>query len=249
LPTNTLQKGLDVLFLMAQKNAPLKVPDMARNLDIPLSSLYRIISILKKNGLVERLDRDGHIVLGMRNLTLARGVDEQNALIKIANPEMKRLCGRTNESVHLYTLIEDKQICIDYVESPAPIRVISTKGEIMPLYAGAAGKVLLAFLPAGKRSKLLEEMTFEKMASNTITDRHILAEALKKIRKEGFAHSRSELIEGAEGVAAPIFDRMKGVVAGLVIAGPEQRFRQKNLNEIIDMVKGSAANISKALQM
>ena len=78
---------------------------------------------------------------------------------------------------------------------------------------------------------------------------HILAETLKEIRKAGFAHSRSELIEGAEGVAAPIFDRMKAIVAALVIAGPEQRFRQKNLDEIVDMVKDSAANISKAVQI
>jgi len=245
--TNTLQKGLDVLFLLSQKNTPITVPDIAQSLDLPTSSLYRIVSILRQNGLVERINKEGHLVLGNRNLSLARGLDEQSVLIKTANPVMKRLCEITNESVHLYALFGDRQICIDSVESSAPLRVTSSKGEMRPIYAGASGKVLLAFLPAKEREKHIEGVVIEKVATNTITDPHLFREDLRIIRNNGYAHSRSEQIEGAEGVAAPVFDRLRRIVASLSLAGPEQRIGKKDLDELIALVRRSAEDISNAL--
>jgi DNA-binding IclR family transcriptional regulator len=245
--TNTLQKGLDVLFLLAQKNTPITVPDIAQSLDLPTSSLYRIVSILRQNGLVERINKDGHLALGNRNLSLARGLDEQSVLIKTANPVMKRLCELTNESVHLYALFGDRQICIDSVECSAPLRVTSSKGEMRPIHAGASGKVLLAFLPTKKREKLLEGVEIKKVATNTITDPRLFREDLRIIRKNGYAHTRSEQIEGAEGVAAPVFDRLRHIIASLSLAGPEQRIGKKDLDELIKLVRRSAENISNAL--
>jgi DNA-binding IclR family transcriptional regulator len=245
--TNTLQKGLDVLFLLAQKNTPITVPDIAESLDLPTSSLYRIISILKQNGLVERINKEGHLVLGNRNLSLARGIDEQSVLIKTANPVMQQLCELTNESVHLYALFGDMQICIDSVECSAPLRVTSSKGEMRPIHAGASGKVLLAFLPVKEREKLLEGVETEKVTANTIRDPRLFREDLQKIRKKGYAHTRSEQIEGAEGVAAPVFDRLRHIIASLSLAGPEQRIGKKNLDELIALVRRSAESISKAL--
>ena len=245
--TNTLQKGLDVLFFMAQKNTPITVPDIAQSLDLPTSSLYRIVSILRQNGLVERINKEGHLVLGNRNLSLARGLDEQSVLIKTANPVMKNLCEITNESVHLYALFGDRQICIDSVESSAPLRVTSSKGEMRPIYAGASGKVLLAFLPSVERDKLIDGGELERIATNNITDPYDIREELRIIRKNGYAHTRSEQIEGAEGIAAPIFNRLRRIVASLSIAGPEQRIAKKDLNELIELVRRSAEEISNAL--
>jgi DNA-binding IclR family transcriptional regulator len=245
--TNTLQKGLDVLFLLAQKNTPITVPDIAESLELPTSSLYRIVSILRQNGLVERINKEGHLVLGTRNLSLARGLDEQSALIKTANPVMKHLCELTNESVHLYALFGDKQICIDSVECSAPLRVTSSKGEMRPIHVGASGKVLLAFLPSKEREKLIVGMEMEKVATNATADLHFFREDLQIIRKKGYAHTRSEQIEGAEGVAAPIFDRLRHIVASLSLAGPEQRIGKKDLGELIELVRRSAERISNAL--
>jgi DNA-binding IclR family transcriptional regulator len=98
-----------------------------------------------------------------------------------------------------------------------------------------------------EREKLLEGVETEKVTANTIRDPRLFREDLQKIRKKGYAHTRSEQIEGAEGVAAPVFDRLRHIIASLSLAGPEQRIGKKNLDELIALVRRSAESISKAL--
>lgn len=246
--SQTLQKGLDILFLMAQSTSPLTIGEIGEKLDTPSSTVYRIIGTLKENGLVERIDREGHLILGMRTLTLTRSLNEQNILIKVARPEMRRLRDRTNESIHLYAISGTSQICLESAESFAPLRVMSTKGEARPLYAGASGKVLLAFLGEEERMNLLSSMEITKVTPNTITDRAKLQKDLEKIRKRGYSHTRSEILDGAEGVAVPIFNGKNQIVASLSLAGPVQRMKKANIKDMISMVKDAGEKISSSLK-
>jgi DNA-binding IclR family transcriptional regulator len=243
LPGGTLHKGLEILFLMANESRPMTIPDMGSLLGLPDSSLYRIVRTLKDYGLVEKIDHQGHLVLGRKLLVLARSVNEQSLLIKIARPVMKSLAQKTGETILLTILTGDTVICIDSIESESPLRLSSTRGEEMPLHAGASGKCLLAFLPPEKTEKLVSKQKLTRFTPYTITDIAKLEEECKKIRDEGFAYSRSELHEGAIGIAAPILDDAERPVASLTVGGPEERIKRTGEELLIRLVCAAAKQI------
>jgi DNA-binding IclR family transcriptional regulator len=246
---NLLQKGIDVLFLLAREDAPLTIQDIGKSLAIPISTLYRVVQMLIRNELVERVSRDGHLALGTRNLLLARGVNEQNVLIKAAYPEMKQLHALTNEAIHLDVIAGANKLCIEAIESTAPLRVVSPKWRPSPLNAGASGKVLLAFSAETNQLKKLEDVgAFTKMTSTTVTDTDVLSRELQNIRKNGYAHTKSEVLDGAEGIAVPIFDWTKRIAASLALTAPTFRMKRKNTKEIIAVMKAAAEKISANLQ-
>ncbi len=245
---NTLEKGLDVLFCMARRGAPLTVPEMANILDRPASSLYRIVGTLRKYGLLEKIDSVGHHVLGKRNFILASGRDEQSILISAAQPEMRRLTDETGEGTLLAVLLGEKVICIDFVESSSPLRLTSMKGVVMPLLKGATGKCLFAFLPAHVRKKLIRKMESERFASRSVVaDQTKLEEQIRTIRKRGYAVSHSEIYEGALAIAAPIFSDAKQLLGSLSLVGPEVSMNRKNQAQLIEAVVESAKRVSRSL--
>ncbi len=219
--------------------------DVSKSLKISLSTAYRLVDTLIRHGLVEKTDREGHLRLGIRNLMLARGMDKQSALLKAAIPEMKLLRDLTGETINLHTVLGHNQVCIESIDTSSPLRVIAPKGATAPLYAGA-GKALLAFLPEKQQMEIIRGSGLKKLASNSLSQ-SLLMKQLRTVREKGYAHTRSEVVEGVEAIAVPVFDEMKRVIASLSVAGPEHRMRRRNLNEITDMLKAAAERVSNSL--
>lgn len=191
--------------------------------------------------------QDGHLVVGKRILAISRMVNEQNSIARFANPEMVRLVERTRLSATLSGVIDNRLICLESVESDTALRVTNAKGVISPLHAGAPGKVLLAFQTKSKRDRFFKTTPLTPFTPNTITDPEKLKKELALIREKGFAFSRSEMLEGAEGFSVPVFDGSKRIVAALSIAGPEHQINKMDKDALIDLVKKSAQEITRSL--
>jgi len=106
----------------------------------------------------------------------------------------------------------------------------------IPLYAGASGKVLLAFCNESLRKKILTEGLPPEV------DRKELLAQLEAIREKGYAFSREEWIPHAGDISAPIFDRKGNFVAQIGVAGLATSFEGRE-DEIAKMVKEAAKNI------
>jgi DNA-binding IclR family transcriptional regulator len=141
----------------------------------------------------------------------------------VARPLLEKLFGITNETVSLYILAGEERICAECIESTERLRVVVRVGEHMPLHAGSAGKVLLAFMPEEQSMRILAK-PLESMASGTIVSAQKLLEELAVIRSTGYAISHSERFEDVIGLAAPIFDSTGQIIAAMNVAGPRHRF-------------------------
>ena len=111
---------------------------------MPKSSTHRLLSELAALGIVRHTE-DGRYSLGPRLLYWGEAAAETFDLRAIAEPTMRRLRDELGESVHLYIRDEDTRICIAAVEARHELRPFIQLGRPLPLRAGAAGKVLLAF--------------------------------------------------------------------------------------------------------
>ena len=116
-----------------------------------------------------------------------------------------------------------------------------------PIYAGATGKVLLAFAPEAVREKVLSESKV-RVAPNTVVDEKRLRADVAKIRSDGYAFSTKELQDQTSGVSVPILGPSGELIAQFGIAGPAANFEGR-FEEFLVEVKKAAMLLGDALRM
>ncbi|MED4271898.1 IclR family transcriptional regulator C-terminal domain-containing protein, partial [Geobacillus stearothermophilus] len=115
------------------------------------------------------------------------------------------------------------------------------------LYAGACPRALLAFMDEKEQARYLERTKLVKIAKNTVTDKQALRRQLEEDRKRGYTVSYSELENYSAAVAVPIFNHEGAAIAGLSVAGPEQRFLPDDVARIVPLLRQAAMEISREL--
>ncbi|MGH7540718.1 MAG: IclR family transcriptional regulator, partial [Gemmatimonadota bacterium] len=128
--------------------------DIAQATGLTRSTTHRLILGLEDHGLLVHIGGFGY-VLGPRLLALARHAIEDLPLRELAHPSLERLARTTGESAQLYVRNGDRRVCIDAVESENELRTIVGVGTELPITAGSAGKIFLAFDPGAGTAELI----------------------------------------------------------------------------------------------
>jgi DNA-binding IclR family transcriptional regulator len=186
----------------------------------------------------------GKYTLGPKFFFLGKMFERSLDVLSMARPILKSLAKNTEESASFYIQSGMKRIVLARVEGFHAIRYSVKEGQSMPLYAGAAGKVLLAFGSDDTRRKIFSKSSLPQLTNKTITDKKHLAKELDAIKKNGYALSHSERIAGATSVAAPVFDYHGNLSGAICIAGPTQRFDNDSIDDKIEKVISAAENLT-----
>jgi DNA-binding IclR family transcriptional regulator len=124
---------------------------------------------------------------------------------------------------------------------------VGTIGDYLPLHAGAAGRLLLAYMPRMQRHDIISRLPLKQYTDLTFTDPQALEKTFKEIRCKGYAVSRGEREPEAYSVVAPVWDASRQVIASLSISGPNFRLTEAQLQFNIRGVRAAAEEISKRL--
>lgn len=242
-----LQRVIDILDCFTLERPALGVREVARMVDLSSSTAGRLMSAMRDLRILSQDPVTKTYSIGSRVLTWAGIYTATSDLRAVSLPIMVNLLERTRETISLYVLEGRERVCIERLESPEPVRITARVGRRIPLYAGSAGKCMLAFMPEAKREEILSKIVLTPLTANTIRDKDVLRADLEKIRKEGCAASFGEWIMEASGVAAPIYNEYGSLVAALTISGPGQRFTDEKIQEYKSLVKEKALDISMKL--
>jgi len=243
----TLQRAVAVLDCFTLERSELGVREIARMVNLSSSVTGRLLSGLKDMGILSQNPNTRAYSMGARALTWA-GVYTSNLDVRNkAISSLEELHESTRETISLYILEGNERVCVERLESPQNVRIVARLGRRLPIYAGAAGKVMLAFLSPHRQVEFFETATLVPLTPRTIVDPDHLKDEMAKIRCDGYAVSYGEWIEDAAGVAAPILDQSGEVVAALTISGPILRFTSENVARYCVDVKRVAARISEAM--
>jgi DNA-binding IclR family transcriptional regulator len=141
-----------------------------------------------------------------------------------------------------------KGIVLDRVESEEPIRyTLFQPGASIPLHAGASSKILMAYLPEKDWDWIIAEEGLKRYTVNSIVKIQQLKAHLREIHKKGCAFSDQEVDKDVRAVAAPIFNGLGEMIAGLSIAGPVYRINKKKVIQFSRLVIEYAKKISSHL--
>jgi len=168
-------------------------------------------------------------------------------LVKEANPYIRELANKCNETVHLGVLENTNVLYLAKEESSQTIRMISYVGKKSPLHCTGLGKVLLSYLPSKDRKKILDAIELPRFTENTITNKKKLEEELERIEKEGVALDREENEKDVRCIAAPIRNYQGKVVAAVSISSPSYRIKEENQNHLKEELVTTCQKISSRL--
>ncbi len=198
---------VDILELVSASRDGLALHEVSAQLEAPKSSLLPLLRALTARGYLAQ-GRDGDYRLGLRIFELGTSASARRDLAEVARPELVELMRRTGETVFLGTLAGDglSVVYIDKVESEQIIRYAAGVGDRRPLHATSSGKAILAFLPREQREKVLKALPLARHTERTVTSLPTLEASLEEIQRTGVCISLDEMVRGAAGVAAPIFD-------------------------------------------
>ncbi len=240
----TLDRMVAILDCFSLDKPALGVREVARETTLSPSTVGRIMAYMKEMGILNQ-DPETHLyMMGSKVLAWAGIYMVTSDVRTISLPVMVRLQEQTRETISLYILEGSERVCGERLESPETVRIVARIGRRIPLYAGSAGKVFLAFMPENHRDMILRDIDLNPMTERTITDMDVLCANLSQIREKGYAVSRGEWIIDASGTAAPIFDQRGQITAAISISGPGQRFTDEKIKEMADLLVEEAAQIS-----
>jgi DNA-binding IclR family transcriptional regulator len=232
-----------VAILGAVENGAHTFTDIAEATGLTRSTAHRLILGLEEHGFLVHIGGLGY-VLGPRLLGLARSAVGDLPLRELAHPSLERLARITGESAQLYVRDGDRRVCVDAVESDSELRTIVEVGAELPLTAGSAGKVFLAFGPPALSAELLA--TADRVTPKTPVGER-LERQLVTARRLGWASSAGEREPGVGSVSAPIFESMGSLLAVVSISGPEHRLGRISGKRYAPAVMEAAREIERAL--
>lgn len=208
---------------------------------LPRTTAHRLIKALEAHGFILF---DGGYRLGPRLLRLAATATERLPLRDLAHPVLERLAAATGESAQLYVREGTQRVCVDAVESRSELRTIVAVGASLPLTAGSAGKVFLAWGPRSVRDQATRRLpTF----TEATPDAKQLARDLATTLRRGWSWSGGERQAGVGSVSAPVFDGRGSLVAAVSVSGPASRLGRTDAARYAPAVLAAATEIGSTL--
>ena len=240
------ERTLDILLAFLREGRQFGISDLSRTVHLPKATVHRLVSVLAGRGFLARDPGTARYRVGLAAFRLGTLFLDQTHVRAAALPVIRELASVTGETVNLNVVIDGRRVCIEKAESTHDIRHAVELGRPMPLYAGASGKLLLAYLPEAEISAIVAA-GLPRLTERTPVQRDKLLRQLAEIRRRGVAVSSDERVAGASSVSAPIRDGIGRVVAGLTISGPTYRFTPERVREFITLVQDGARRVSSAL--
>lgn len=243
---SSAHKVLDILLLFGEDAPEHTVENISQMTAIPISTVYRYVSVLSQKGFLEKADGSSYR-LGLRFIELSRTARKGNRDLRLTVlPSMKRIADQIDETVTLMRLFDKHAICVESIEGKKVVRVTIEQGRLQPLYAGASSRILLAGLDESEWDAHLD-MPLKPLTPNTITNLDQLRAQIRDVRDQGYAISNGEIDNGGRAVAVPLRDRYGKVVAALSIEGPFFRMTDEIIQRYLTLLQAEAAQIQKDL--
>ena len=234
----TVSNVFAILHHLAAADSQEGVKDIAVALGLSASVVHRLLRALLAEDIVVLDPVKKAYGIGPEFLRLSVVAVRQSPFIRVATEIMKELVRLSDETVclNVYRPSDGLFSVLAVEESSRDLQYVLETGTLFPLHAGAGGKVILANLPDATIERILRREPYARLTAKTITNSKKLREQLKDIVQRGYAISFGERLEGAVGIAAPVFDEANAVVASLQYTIPLHRFDQERVPELVRML-------------
>jgi DNA-binding IclR family transcriptional regulator len=207
-----LEKGLDIVELLATEPVPLSQNQIAQRLGRSASEIFRMLEVLERRRWIAR-GEDGGYATTLVLFELAHRQAPVHRLLGAALPEMRALAAETRQSNHLVVHHDRRILVLAQVDSPEAMGFRMREGAHFPFRADRVSPwVLAAFQGDARRAELIDEM---RDGDPRAPARATLMRGLERIRRQGYEQRRSDTLPGIVDLCFPILDAHGAAIATL----------------------------------
>jgi DNA-binding IclR family transcriptional regulator len=229
-----------------ERRGELSSAEIAELIGEPLSSVYRLLQSLIGIGWIDRGWRRGTYRLGLLLLTVGSRLEDHIDIRECALPTLRRLLDEIGVTSFLCVRREARAVCVERLEGQAVQSLAMQLGSSLPLYAGAAPRSLLAFLPAAKQHAVLKVRTGQA-GDPPRPDTAVIAADIDEVRRRGYAVSDGDVTPGIAALGAPVFNHRGELAAAISISGLRSQILGAQESRNVDLIIAGAGEVSRAL--
>ena len=237
-----LDKGLDILELLARIRGSLSMTEIADGAGYSKSEIFRMLQVLEERKYIRRMGSDGGYTLTNQLFMLGMEQPRNRSLTEVALPVMHRLANETLHPCHLVVPSDEQIVVIARVDAPSDLGFVVRVGHRRPLAHSTSGLVLFAFQSHNVRDRWIElieakDAQFRKRKFIEIADR---------VRQRGYATLASEVVDAVIDLSAPVLVQGEAVGA-LTIPFIDRRAARVAMKTVIDRLRHAVEEISAEL--
>lgn len=239
---SSLENALKILSLLERGRPVLRVGEVCRQLEIPKSSVSRLLKTLNDYGLVERGNADQGYVAGPRTLLLADLYSTQHSLKDQAEVALHRLTEEFGFAGYVSVLSGSDILILSVSHGSYPLRLVREIGQPMPAPRTAVGRALMSYLGDDEivgraRVHLGDEL-----------DEQELLRRVGLVREYGVAWGNSAIIPGIAALAAAVCDPRRGDSLGLSLSYPTNAADEELRTRMLTRLREEVAAIGNRIR-
>ncbi len=246
------QAGLELIakvnavITILEQRGETSAADIAELTGEPLSSVYRMLQSLTGIGWVDRGWRRGTYRLGLLLLTIGSSLEDHLDVRECALPTLRHLVQAIGVTSFLCVRRGARAVCVERLEGQAVRSLAMQLGSSLPLYAGAAPRALLAFLPPSEQQAVLQVRT--TLADDPKRPRAADIDAdIADVVRRGYAVSDGDVTPGIAALGAPVFNHRGELAAAISISGLRAQILGAQQERNIELIRRGAETTSQAL--
>lgn len=241
-----LARAITLLELVAVHVDGIGVREAARRTGIDRSAVSRILTQFEELGYVEQRDERGVYAAGPRLFSIVAALAERDSLAKAAEPLLKQLVARFNETCYAVARVDDTLVYRAKVDCDNTIRYVIEMGKPFPLVSGASGMAILSGLTPDERERILAQPIVAHTEAS-LTDPDAVRAQVDEDRRLGYSYSPGRWVPNGGGVAAPFFDATGQCAGAITLSSPMDRLSKLSVPEVGAAVRAAADAVSERL--
>ncbi len=235
-------RTLDVFEAFSQAGRPLNLSELARAVDIPVSSCHGLVKTLTSRGYLCEVGTQRMHYPTRRLFDLARNILARDPILMKVSPILQALRDKSGETVVFAKRVDKSVLYLDVQQSEKTIRFSAEVGALRSLHSSALGKALLGAMPEDKRKELIGQLDLSPVTPNTISSAKKLLASISAGEERGWHSTRGESVDDVMAEAMAIV--LGGECYAVAIAGPFARMEpqeQRHAKALAAAVKQMSA--------
>ena len=208
-----LEKGLDILELLASVSEALTHSEIASHLGRTLNEVFRMLVCLEERGYISRIGPDDRYQLTLKLFEIVHHHHPLQRLVTQARPLVQRVASETGQSCHLAMLNNAEVVVVAQFDAPGNMGFSVRLGANIDLLNTASGHVILAFQSEEVRARALGAWRLRsKKPIPAGLNRH-----LSRIRHRGYEELASYQVRGVANISYPVLNQHGEAIAAMTV--------------------------------
>jgi IclR family acetate operon transcriptional repressor len=225
-----------VLQCVAQEQGEFTLRPLAKRLQLPPTTVHRLLQILVKSDMIERTDADAYRP-GRELYRMASRLVQRFDVQTIARPTLLELWTEWQETCSICLYVPSERIAkvADTIPSPHPLRYVLEISSTFALAWGSLGHSILAYLSDSDVDEILSQSRRGPLTGAPAPSRAELRRELSAIRRRRYAVYENRTVLNIAGMAAPFFGPTGSVMGcvGIMMPASRSKIRDRRLGAAI----------------